>query len=114
MKLYPALFALLYLARREFRAFAACTLLTLLLTLGSLATFEGGMVANARAMLAVLRTCDVNAATGTHVVQQGSSFYGMLRSIWFLSERGTSRSCGSIGSICYSASSHWGCCLWHT
>ncbi|HEX4132447.1 MAG TPA: glycosyltransferase family 87 protein [Pirellulales bacterium] len=84
MKLYPGLFALMYLARRQYQAFAGCCVLTLLLSVSSLAVFDGGIVANARDMLGVLRTCDASADTGTHVVQHGSSFHGMLRSCGFL------------------------------
>jgi hypothetical protein len=87
MKLYPALFALIYLARREYKAFAACALLTILLTTVSLATFEGGMVANAQGLWDALRSCDDHADIGTHVVQHGSSFHGMLRTTWFLTGR---------------------------
>lgn len=78
MKGIPAVFVLLFLQARQWRAIALTVAMSLGLTLTALAIMEGGIVDNVEALRASLRGFDAASTHGTQGLQHVSTVAGLL------------------------------------
>jgi hypothetical protein len=106
MKLYPAVFLVLFLADKKYKNFALTIILTLVLTLLSAAMLKGGIVNSfigLREVLAKFNYWYVIQSL-THGIQHGVSIFGMIKIFLyglFLSLPGTFLATAAQGSYQY-------------
>ena len=70
MKLYPAVFLVLFISDRKYREFVWCILLTIGITALSLFLMSGGVISSLSGLVS-----NLNSFQETHVIAGGSSFY---------------------------------------
>jgi hypothetical protein len=80
MKLYPILFLILFLQKKNYKAIKNTIISCILLTVGSLAILKGGIITNINLLLANLNHFN-NMYSGSSGLQHNASIYGDLKII---------------------------------
>ncbi len=81
MKLYPAVFLMLFLSEKRYKEFMLTSLLCLLLTVISLFLFEGGFIANLKFVLSGFGISGNYNLANNNVMQSGVGLFSMVKAL---------------------------------